>query len=55
MYIFVIQSYVTVLDGYSDNTLSLNMYIVKWKISGDTATFIGDMELGRITMYTEQY
>jgi len=44
-----------VLDGCSEIMLSLNMHVVNWKVSGETVTFIGDMELGIITMCTEQY
>ena len=45
----------TALDGCSEIILSLNMHVVKWKVSRETVTFIGDMELGKITMCTEQY
>jgi hypothetical protein len=45
---------VTVLDGCSEIVPSLNMHVVKWEVSGETVTFIGDMELGIITMCSEQ-
>jgi hypothetical protein len=35
--------------------LSLNMQVVKWKVSGETVTFTGDMVLSTITVCTEQY
>jgi hypothetical protein len=31
------------------------MHVVKWQVSGETVTFIGDMELSLITVCTEQY